>query len=207
MVGASAERQLQITMMYLYVYNNYKGNKAPEKSTNHLIGLALRQYAADSGSVATADYDITKICRTQKGKPYIEDLALHFSVSHSDHLWVCLIGKDENGVDVQRNQHTNFDAIARRFFMDEERLAVERGGVDAFIAIWCRKEAFIKYFGMTIGETLEWLDVAKNGRPVDQLTYKGNPIFFSDLTVNHDYQCVAATSKKEQIWTRKLQID
>lgn len=193
--------------MDLYVYDNYKGNKESEISTNQLINLALKQYGGCEDSGSCADYDTSIICRTKNGKPYIDNFPVHFSVSHSDNVWICLIGETENGVDIQRTQHNNYNAISRRFYSDEEQRAVEIGGQEAFTSIWCRKEAFIKYFGLTLGETLEWLSVAENRHPADRIEFRGNPVVFTDIKVKQDYQCVAATGKKEQICIKKLRID
>lgn len=193
--------------MILYVYENYKGNRTTDLNTEQLVSLAVRQYAAETGLVLPIGQNSFPICRTQKGKPYVDGLPIHFSVSHSDFLWVCLIGTTENGVDIQNKRHSNFEAIAHRFFQPDEQKAVQTGGVQTFISIWCRKEAFIKYHGMTIGETIDWLNVAKGGIPATQIEYLEHLIAFSEIMVHPEFICVAATSAKEEIWIRKLQVD
>lgn len=191
--------------MNLYVYDNYKGNRTADLSTDQLIKITLKQYCKELGVKTLGDTRMDpNIRRTQNGKPYIDNLSLHLSVSHSEHLWVCLIGESENGVDIQRRDHRNYQAIARRFYQPEEQTAVQNVGLDSFISIWCRKEAFIKYYGMTIGETIDWLNVAQDGAPSKEIEYRGNTIFFSDLDVHPNFLCVAATSVKEEIWIRKI---
>jgi 4'-phosphopantetheinyl transferase len=193
--------------MILYVYDKYKGNKTSNLNTEELVALALRQYAVETGVSNTLD-DITfKIFKTQKGKPFVEGLPLHFSVSHSDCLWVCLIGDSENGVDIQDIRNSNYEAIAQRFFQPEEQKAVAAGGVASFISIWCRKEAFIKLFGMTIGDTINWLNVANDETPATQIKYMDQTIMFSDIDIHPGYLCVAAMNKKEEIWIRNIQTD
>jgi len=192
--------------MILYVYENYKGNRTDEPNTERLIALALNQYADETGLILPPGEN-SKICRTQKGKPYIEGIPVHISVSHSDHLWVCLAGDTESGVDIQNKSHSNFEAISKRFFQPDEQQAVLDGGVQAFIAIWCRKEAFIKYFGMTIGDTIDWLNVAPEGVPASQVRYNGNTISFTEIEVHPEFLCVVATGTKEEIWIRKIQVD
>ena len=85
--------------------------------------------------------------------------------------------------------------------------AQKEGGVAAFIAIWCRKEAFIKLFGLTIGDTIEWLNVATDRSPAQQIKYLDRMITFSEIEVNMEYLCVAAMEKKEEICIRKIQVD
>lgn len=193
--------------MILYIYDTYCGNRSAERNTEQLISLAVQQYTKEIELALPDDQNGIRILRTQKGKPYIEGLPLHFSVSHSDYLWVCLIGCNEIGVDIQNLNHSNYEAIARRFFQPDEQKAVQTGGIEAFMAIWCRKEAFIKYYGMTIGEAIDWLDVAKDGIPATQIEYMGKMIAFTEIPVHPDFSCVAATSTKEEIWIRKIQVD
>lgn len=193
--------------MILYVYDAYRGNRTAARNTEQLIYLALQQYSKEIDMTIPMEQSGVRICRTQKGKPYIEGVPLHISVSHSDHLWICLIGSSEIGVDIQHKSHSNFEAISRRFFQADEQIAVRNGGIEAFMAIWCRKEAFIKYHGMTIGDTIDWLNVSKDGAPATQIEYKGKLITFSEIPVHPEYLCIAATTTKEEIWIRKIQAD
>lgn len=193
--------------MILYVFDHYKGNKSNEWSTEQLVTLALSQYIKEMGLEPTIVDAPLRLCKTQKGKPYIEGYPLHFSVSHSDYMWVCLVGDTEVGVDIQSKSHSNFEAISRRFYQPDEQKAVVAGGIKSFIAIWCRKESFIKLFGLTIGDTIEWLNVAKDETPTSQVEYLERMITFSEVDVHPDYLCVAAMDKKEEIWIRKIQAD
>jgi phosphopantetheinyl transferase len=193
--------------MILYIFDQYKGNKTNEHNTEKLVELALNQYAEEMGLLHILQENPLIICKTQKGKPYIEGLPIHFSVSHSEYIWVCLVGDSINGIDVQNMPHSNFEAIAHRFFQPEEQKAVAVGGIKAFVAIWCRKEAFIKLFGMTIGDTINWLNVAKEECPAIQIKYLDQAVIFSDIDVHPGFLCVAAMHKKEEIWIRKIQTD
>lgn len=196
--------------MILYVYDKYKGNKTEQCNTNRLVSLALLQYVKDTGAEHTISESTFFLTKTQKGKPYIEGLPFHFSVSHSENLWVCLVGDVENGVDIQNKTHSNYEAIARRFYQPEEQKTVAMGGELSFISIWCRKEAFIKLIGLTIGETIDWLDVAKDGKPASQIQYIDRSIAFFEIEVHPDFVCVAAldnVDKKEEIWIRQIEVD
>jgi phosphopantetheinyl transferase len=121
-------------------------------------------------------------------------------------MWVCLVGDVENGVDLQYKIHSNFEAISRRFYQPEEQKAVATDGIEAFIAIWCRKEAFIKLFGLSIGDTIDWLNVAMDKAPASQIQYLDRLITFTEVDIHPDFLCVAAMEKKEDIWIRKIQV-
>jgi phosphopantetheinyl transferase len=196
--------------MIIYVYDQYAGNRSKEYNTNQLVSIALKQYVKENGNFNTVKDSTFHMNKTQKGKPYIEGLPLHFSVSHSEHMWVCLVGEVEIGVDIQFKAHSNYEAISRRFYQPEEQEAVAIGGISSFISIWCRKEAFIKLLGLTIGETIEWLNVAKDNSPAMQIQYFDRMITFSEIEVHPEFVCVAAMDqaiKKEEIWIRQIQVD
>jgi phosphopantetheinyl transferase len=193
--------------MYIYYYDAYRGNRTTAPNTEQLISLAINRYVSDANlSLPTNKTEFT-ICRTQKGKPYLDGFPGNISVSHSDHLWVCSIGSSQNGIDIQNMNHSNYEAISHRFFQPDEQEAVNQGGIQAFMAIWCRKEAFIKYHGLTIGDTIDWLNVAKDGCPQNQIEYMDQQIYFSEIQVAPEYLCVVATSAKEMIWVKKLQVE
>lgn len=193
--------------MILYIFDQYSGNKNQDQNTEALVTLALKQYFTETHIENQINDNDFRICKTQKGKPYIEGFPVHFSVSHSDHMWVCLMGDTENGVDIQNMAHSNYEAIARRFFQPEEQKAVDTGGILSFFKLWCRKEAFIKLFGLTIGDTIDWLNVAEEEIPATQIEYMERRIIFSEIDVHQEYCCVAAMAKKEEIWVRKIQTD
>lgn len=51
------------------------------------------------------------------GKPFFADLpALHFSLSHCQSEWVCLIASAPVGIDIEQIRGCRQEAIARRFF-------------------------------------------------------------------------------------------
>ena len=80
---------------------------------------------------------------TEKGKPYLDDLSHHFSISHSQQ-WVALAVSETNiGLDLQANAPIR-PAVLRRCFTQEEQNYV---GEDAerFAQLWTRKEAYSKY--------------------------------------------------------------
>ncbi len=93
------------------------------------------------------------------GKPYFKSHPdVHFSVSHSDGVWICAFADSEIGCDVQEyrtdDTPSRLDKIARRWFSAAEyRYFTGQGsGADEFCRIWSRKEAYVKYTGNGIGD-------------------------------------------------------
>lgn len=82
-----------------------------------------------------------------KGKPFFKNSNTHFSISHSEGLWACLIGPSCCGLDVQYIKPCNYNKIAGRFFSEKEALYISENGLTAFYKIWTRREAYAKYSG------------------------------------------------------------
>ena len=81
-------------------------------------------------------------------KPYLKELPwLHFSISHSDGLWMCVFAASEIGLDVQKKRDVKALSLAQRFFHPEEAAWVKEHGADDFFRIWALKEAYVKYTG------------------------------------------------------------
>lgn len=108
--------------------------------------VLIRQAALSYG-VSENELRSEKILRSKNGKPFFEKLDIHFSISHSESLWACLMGPFNCGLDVQYVKPCNFAKIAGRFFSEREKEYVKRSGLDGFFDIWVRREAFGKYTG------------------------------------------------------------
>ncbi|MCM1025428.1 MAG: 4'-phosphopantetheinyl transferase superfamily protein [Roseburia sp.] len=95
----------------------------------------------------------------EKGKPYFADFSLFFSLSHSGDYVLCAVARREIGADLQRLQPVDVGKLARRFFSEPERLALERCKDDGerqrlFFELWTRKEAYGKLTGAGVATAL-----------------------------------------------------
>ncbi|MCM1056771.1 MAG: 4'-phosphopantetheinyl transferase superfamily protein [Firmicutes bacterium] len=95
----------------------------------------------------------------EKGKPYFENIPLYFNLSHSGEYVLCAAALREVGVDIQKIQSVDVWKLAKRFFSEPERRALERcdGGGEQqrlFFELWSRKEAYGKLTGEGIGTVL-----------------------------------------------------
>ncbi|EJP25375.1 4'-phosphopantetheinyl transferase domain protein [Peptostreptococcaceae bacterium AS15] len=96
------------------------------------------------------DYNFEKIDiqRTKNGKPYIKDIKLSFSVSHSADAIIAIVGLgyDSVGIDMEVIQNKDRGKIIKRFFQKEEIEFIncsEDKNLE-FYKIWTKKEAYIK---------------------------------------------------------------
>ncbi|MCM1541833.1 MAG: 4'-phosphopantetheinyl transferase superfamily protein [Blautia sp.] len=102
------------------------------------------------------------------GKPYLLDVPLQFNISHSGDYVFCGVSEREIGVDIQKIQGDRALRLARRFFADPERRALEACGdgelrQKMFFRMWVRKEAYGKLTGEGIAGVMGkcfWEDVS-----------------------------------------------
>lgn len=108
-----------------------------------------------------------ELAREAKGKPYVVDSDLAFSVSHSGEWMAIAVGRNcRLGIDLEclTRKVYNRDKLVSRFFSTQEQ-AVYNALEDAekqlgFFRAWCRKEAVVKAMGSGISYGLDRFDVS-----------------------------------------------
>jgi 4'-phosphopantetheinyl transferase len=102
-----------------------------------------------------------RFLRTDKGKPYLPDSDIHFSLSHSGHWALLAVGRIELiGVDIEAIRATrDLPGIAENYYHPDEfaRLNQLEGSAqtDYFYRLWTLKEATLKAIGVGISAGLE----------------------------------------------------
>ena len=126
----------------------YEGTTSSEELSHELATDAVRHYCAENGIVF--DENSNKWAEEEKGKPFFTGLPVHFNVSHSGMLWVCMVGQALCGIDIQVGKEMNirkYDKIMQRYFTMNEQLFCEKYGTEGFFRIWAHREAYGKYTG------------------------------------------------------------
>lgn len=96
--------------------------------------------------------------RGKNGKPYAEGLDIHFSLSHSGSLAVCVISDKPVGIDVEHRRPVN-KKVMKRCFTKEERRYVFSEDVRVagrFLEVWTKKEAYVKMHGMGVADFMSF---------------------------------------------------
>ncbi len=91
------------------------------------------------------------LARDKDGKPYAENLPLHFSISHSGAFVACAVSDTPVGLDLEEIRHRDI-TVARRICSERE-MAFILGGEDPlkrFLKVWTAKEAYVKLTGIGI---------------------------------------------------------
>lgn len=100
---------------------------------------------------------VPEILISNNGKPYIE--GLHFNISHSHGLVVCVFGDKEVGVDTEKIREYR-PRVAKNFHPAEIARLEEAEDINVeFFRIWTMKEAHLKCSGKGISKDLSSFNV------------------------------------------------
>lgn len=103
----------------------------PHKRLQHLAGRYLLRYLFPAFPL-----DLIKIADTRK--PYLEDEAYHFSISHCSDYAAAIVSKSKRvGIDIEVPTH-KIEAVKHKFLHEAEQAAVERD--DHMNSDWLRKD-------------------------------------------------------------------
>ncbi len=143
--------------VFLYVYP--KEHPLP-------ADLRIRDCAADFAAKAGITFsEGVPILRTERGKPYFLGAALSFSITHSGDFWICAMGKNAVGVDLQDERSCKKESITRRFFHPAEQQFLRKANWQPFFLVWAAKESYVKLTGEGItGQFPHFSVVDKEGR-------------------------------------------
>ncbi len=123
----------------------------PAKKLSAAAGMLAR---IGIGQALGIDPHTVSIRRGKNGKPYAQDLDIHFSLSHSGNLAVCAISDCPVGIDVERMRKVDY-RVAQKWFTVREQYYIfseKRKQEKRFFEIWTKKEAYVKRIGTGISD-------------------------------------------------------
>lgn len=99
---------------------------------------------------------------SEKGKPYIPNSKIHFNLSHSGDLVLCVSGENEIGCDVEVIGEYRENIVSRYFSLPEqERLSLSENKEKDFTKLWTLKESILKYSGEGMSGGLSCYDFSE----------------------------------------------
>lgn len=117
--------------------------------TSAVLNDALSEYGLSEADVS--------IYYGEWGRPYLRDYPdIYFNISHSGEYYVCAIGDENMGVDIEQIDYKrDIIGIARRFFRNNEIEYILKGNTDKeqsyrFYKLWTCKESLVKLKGLSI---------------------------------------------------------
>ena len=129
-----------------------------------------------------------QVLTDKNGKPYLQGLPVHFSLSHSGEFVLCAISEAAVGCDIQQIKSTDL-RLARRYFTPEE-IKLTESAPALFYRLWVLKESFGKAQGSGLNESILRREFDLTGaEPV----LKDNPeLFFREFSLP-GYQCAVCS--------------
>ena len=140
MEGLSEERRQKIV--------RYKQSEGRRQSLG--AGLLLRQALARHGTQETGVYI------GENGKPEVKGIC--FNLSHSHNMVVCAISKKTVGCDLEKEESSEKEKIAERFFHGTET-AYLKNRKDEFFRLWTMKESYVKMTGEGLRLPLDQFEI------------------------------------------------
>ena len=144
-------------------------------------------------------FDESNLNYTSFNKPYLENNAIHFNISHSGELVVCALTKiGAIGIDIEKINGTKISDFKSQMTVNEWKLINESTNANlSFFQYWTQKEAVIKTHGKGLSIPLKSFEVTKNKTIIESELY-----FLKELKINDDYCCHLAL--KENIDTIEI---
>ena len=132
--------------MELYIIEDYS-ELFPDLRGKELTDALVLDLLQKHGHLPSQDDGMPRILRLPGGKPVLSAGGIHFSVSHSGHIFACAVAEENLGLDIQVSDGKDRTRLARRYFTEEEFQYIEDNGPASFYRLWTRKEAFSKFTG------------------------------------------------------------
>lgn len=108
----------------------------------------------------------------EKGKPYAENLDVHFNISHSGEYVVCAVASSPIGIDIEKIRDINLKILERICSKRELLYFSEEPKLNQFFEMWTAKEAQAKLLGDGISKISEEISANIKITHIDYLDYK-----------------------------------
>ena len=154
-----------------------------------------------------------KIEKTAKGKPFLANLldinlgidtektlgtAMEFSLTHTDRLYVAALSDAPVGIDAGPLQRQiEYEKIAKRRFPEADAKST-RSQKD-FLFAWTAREAYVKFSGSTLAESLKNLCFSQENLLVTHKTLGAFPVRFFEIENHLVAVCAHAPFQPDEI--------
>ncbi|NQY06729.1 MAG: 4'-phosphopantetheinyl transferase superfamily protein [Flavobacteriaceae bacterium] len=135
--------------------------------------------------------------RDENNKPFIQDSALNFNISHSGKTILCAISKHniQLGIDVEEIKSIDIKGFNTIFHQNEFNRIIQANSIDSFYKYWTRKEAYTKAIGVGITIPLDKIDTTKNMISVSE----NNKYYLKSYKMNKYYCSLAYTKEGSKV--------
>lgn len=185
-----------VSLLPIHMQNRIRRYRRWEDSHAYLYGrLLLKQAILELGYNCSLDL----LKRKENGKPYFNDNAFSFNISHSGKYIVCIISSDEKkniGIDIEEIKPINLNDFSS-VLSPREKAIVDSD--EKFYTYWTRKEAIIKADGRGLLIPLDTLEVIEMS-----VKMEGTQYLLSKIDIDKDYKIhIASLTKIRKIEVKK----
>lgn len=132
-----------------------------------------------------------QVLTEENGKPYLQGLPVHFSISHSGEFVLCAISSQSVGCDIQQIKQPDLK-LAKRYFAAGEMGLLE-SAPELFHRLWVLKESLGKALGCGLNESILRREFDLTGAaPI----LKNEPSYFFREFSLPGYQCAVCSQTK-----------
>jgi len=148
-----------------------------------LLGRLLLKYGFEKNNVEYSDH---KLFFTKHNKPIIQDHSLHFNISHSGEIAICILSDVADvGIDIEHIHQINLEDFRSQMTnLEWERVLHANCSERAFFDYWTQKEAVVKANGHGLSIPLKSFEVINDSSQIN------NDIFYvNQINLNDAYRC------------------
>ena len=153
----------QIEIMFKYKKENDRINYAATKAIVNLLFSKIEKLKYQEIRWQYGKYN----------KPYIENKSkINFNISHTIECSIVTFSRNNIGVDIENlKRNIDYSEIKNSFFMNNEKILT----LNDFYKHWVSKEAYLKYKGVGLTQSLESVEVIdENDNAVKVIDRKNN---------------------------------
>lgn len=154
----------QIETMFKYKKENDKINYSITKAIVNLFFSKVKK----------VNYQEIKWQHGTYNKPYIRNhLGINFNISHTTGCSIVTFSRNNIGVDIENlKRNIDYSEIKNNFFMNSEKILT----LNDFYKHWVSKEAYLKYKGVGLTQSLESVEVIDENDSVVKVIDRKNNI-------------------------------
>ena len=159
----------------------------PHKRLQHLAGRYLLK-------ILYPQFPISLILIADTRKPFLQDEAFHFSISHCGNYAAAIVStKNRVGVDIEI-LHEKIEKIQHKFLSEKEKTVLQKDGGDQIQKLtmaWSVKEAMFKWYGTGQVDFIEDMNI----------------ISLNSTEVSYDVHCVFKKEKNISLVVKNILLN
>ena len=154
----------QIEIMFKYKKENDRINYTTTKAIVNLLFSKIEKLECQEIRWQYGKYN----------KPYIKNhLGINFNISHTTGCSIVTFSRNNTGVDIENlKRNIDYSEIKNNFFMNNEKILTLKD----FYKYWVSKEAYLKYKGVGLTQSLESVEVIDENDNVVKVVDRKNNI-------------------------------